>query len=432
MQASYKRDLNHNYLILTGDESIDTESYQVRLLMAAAPSGFLRCTMQTADNRIQFYYDITALYTLADLYEHKKLNKEDIQLLFGEILKVLEEMEGYLLNCGHLILKPEYIYLDLNKQSVKFCFFPVQEKDVTHMFREITEYMLPKIDHTDQQAVMLGYSIYRRVMEDSLYIEQIKGELYREYEEASGSKRIPDNEEVKAEASELFERPEEYLFEEEAESTKYPVVPTLGIVISGLVFFGYFYFINQSQYSWELYTAVAGALIILCAIPYAVYKIQKARFGKHPIAAAEKTGQDQEADREERIEAEFWEQGGFTADQPNQEINDETVMLAPSPADKLPCLMGVYPAILQPIIINSDVFILGKLESAADVVLPSPAVSRIHAKIVKEDGYCLYDLNSRNGTRVNHKMLQGNESYKLKDGDEIIFGDLTYCFRLNV
>ena len=28
MRTEYKRDMNHNYLILTGDERIDTDSYQ--------------------------------------------------------------------------------------------------------------------------------------------------------------------------------------------------------------------------------------------------------------------------------------------------------------------------------------------------------------------------------------------------------------------
>lgn len=32
MRAEYKRDMNHNFLILYEDEEIDTSSYQVRML----------------------------------------------------------------------------------------------------------------------------------------------------------------------------------------------------------------------------------------------------------------------------------------------------------------------------------------------------------------------------------------------------------------
>ena len=30
MRTEYKRDMNHNYLILTGDERIDTDSYHFK------------------------------------------------------------------------------------------------------------------------------------------------------------------------------------------------------------------------------------------------------------------------------------------------------------------------------------------------------------------------------------------------------------------
>ena len=42
MRTEYKRDMNHNYLILTGDERIDTDSYQVRMIVANAVPDLLR------------------------------------------------------------------------------------------------------------------------------------------------------------------------------------------------------------------------------------------------------------------------------------------------------------------------------------------------------------------------------------------------------
>lgn len=33
MKTEYKRDMNHNYLILYGEEEINTDSYQVRMLV---------------------------------------------------------------------------------------------------------------------------------------------------------------------------------------------------------------------------------------------------------------------------------------------------------------------------------------------------------------------------------------------------------------
>ena len=49
MFAEYKRDVSHNYLILHGDETINTTSYQVRILTGNTMSSILKCRMQGLD-----------------------------------------------------------------------------------------------------------------------------------------------------------------------------------------------------------------------------------------------------------------------------------------------------------------------------------------------------------------------------------------------
>ena len=60
MFAEYKRDVSHNYLILHGDETINTTSYQVRILTGNTMSSILKCRMQGLDGTWLFYYDITS------------------------------------------------------------------------------------------------------------------------------------------------------------------------------------------------------------------------------------------------------------------------------------------------------------------------------------------------------------------------------------
>ena len=56
---------------------------------------------------------------------------------------------------------------------------PGYDKDIKEQFQLLTEYILPKIDHEDSEAVILGYGVYRRTMENSFHLEHIKEELYR-------------------------------------------------------------------------------------------------------------------------------------------------------------------------------------------------------------------------------------------------------------
>lgn len=433
MQVSYKRDLNHNFLILSKEEAVNTESYQIRMLVANPPRGFLKCMMQTIDNQVFFYYEITAKQTLANMYEHKKMKREDIQLLFGELIKTIEGMQSHLLHAGCLLLNPEYIYVDSEKQRAFFCFFPVQETEVTVLFRELSEYLLPKIDHTDQEAVILGYSIYRRAMEETVYLDQIKEELYQEVVTPVSEAREQLWEEDLFLETTATEEALLQTFLQEEKAAVHPAVSTIIITISGILLFGYFYFINNSVFSWHVYVGAAVALLSIAGISAAVYLVKMRKRAKikntsETIRQGEekKSRNEHEKEPETKLEKEVEHQSSTNLDQIHE---GETMVLVDSDTKVMPCLVGVHPQILQPIMIKGEVLVLGKLEQAVDVVLPSPAVSRLHAKIVKENGYYLYDLNSRNGTFINHHLLANNEKHELQDGDEVTFGDLTYCFK---
>lgn len=433
MQAAYRRDINHNYLILSEEGEVEKDSYQIRILVSNPPQGLLRCRLQTVDNQVQFYYDITSRQSMTSIYEHSKIKREELSLLFGDLIRVVEEMEAYLLETDHLLLHPEYIFLDSERQNVYFCFFLMHSQDTGSMFREIAEYLLPKIDHTDQAAVILGYSIYRRTMEDAVYIEQIKGELYQEAPKPSFEPELFSQEEEEEMGSAQDEVLQMFSETEEEKEMLHPVVHTIGIAAAGLVFLGYIYFLNNSIYSWKVYAIVTAIIVAAAVVPLVIYQIQKRRSSKAEREPEQKSPDileepaldiDVERQKDDEDFMRIKEESEKGAD-------GETMILAPTKQKRYPCLTGVYPSILEPVLINKNILILGKLDSVSDVVLPSPAVSRIHAKIVKEDDYILYDLNSRNGTFLNHQIINSNERYELKDGDEITFGDLTYCFRSN-
>jgi pSer/pThr/pTyr-binding forkhead associated (FHA) protein len=53
----------------------------------------------------------------------------------------------------------------------------------------------------------------------------------------------------------------------------------------------------------------------------------------------------------------------------------------------------------------------------------------MHALIRKKDNaFFLQDLNSTNGTYLNHELLNVQELRQLHDGDEILFANVPYRF----
>lgn len=64
----------------------------------------------------------------------------------------------------------------------------------------------------------------------------------------------------------------------------------------------------------------------------------------------------------------------------------------------------------------------------ADVILDDPEVSATHFQIQKvDDAYLIFDMNSSNGTYVNHQKIVKS---KLSDGDQITAGKSTFQFKL--
>ena len=90
----------------------------------------------------------------------------------------------------------------------------------------------------------------------------------------------------------------------------------------------------------------------------------------------------------------------------------ETVVLSAGTVSGPASLVSKEPGELATIYLNEDLTVIGKLETACDAVISLPTVSRIHAKIrKKEDAYYLTDMNSRNGTAVNGRLLLPDEEY---------------------
>lgn len=74
----------------------------------------------------------------------------------------------------------------------------------------------------------------------------------------------------------------------------------------------------------------------------------------------------------------------------------------------------------DPITIDRDVTVVGRVANCCDLVLERKSVSKMHCIIVRTDGLLFVrDLSSTNGTRVNgQKIVRG----ALLPGDQLSFG----------
>lgn len=456
MRAEYKRDMNHNYLILYGEDEINTDSYQVRMLVGNVIPSLLKCRIQGMDGRFLVYFDITSKQALSVLYEEKKMGVEDLRLIFGGFVKAMEDAAEYLMNPGQFIISPEYIYTDIEKQEIYFCMMPGYEKDIKEQFQFLTEYILPKIDHQDQDAVILGYGVYKRAMEDSFHLEHIKEELYKTQGQQGTTTTKAEQMKTESEQrqeSEDFNPEEEGFWENEeinqefvrdGEKSKRLSLPQkIGIIVLVAILLCGIAAITLMGYLPYLETGtILGIIIVLVACVMLFVYVSKIK--KKPGALRQ--GREEERDNPKGIT------GKVPTDQTDQSQNTiksvvkstnkpvvkssqlhadygETVVLSAGAVSGPASLVSKEPGELATIYINEDLTVIGKLETACDAVISLPTVSRIHAKIrKKEDAYYLTDMNSRNGTAVNGRLLLPDEEYRLEPEDEVDFAQARYIF----
>src|SRR3954471_13495121 len=77
-------------------------------------------------------------------------------------------------------------------------------------------------------------------------------------------------------------------------------------------------------------------------------------------------------------------------------------------------------------LLKAERHVVGRDASAADLTLKAPAVSRVHAEVVRDGRhFVVRDLGSRNGVIVNGRKVQ---SSALEPLDEVRIGDAIFKF----
>ncbi|WP_207724633.1 DUF6382 domain-containing protein [Blautia difficilis] len=443
--------MNHNYLILYGEKDINTDSYQVRMLVGNIIPSLLKCRIQGVDGKFMMYFDITSKQAVSTLYEEKKLGNEDLRLIFGGFVRVMEEAAEYLINPAQLVLKPQYIFADCEKKELFFCLMPGYDKDIKEQFQLLTEYILPKIDHEDSEAVILGYGVYRRTMENSFHLEHIKEELYRKQNNKEEIKTETEKDSREISVQETGEESlmqssgmsENFWREEKTEKTdshklfgkKVAVFVLILLALAGVTMAISGGYLPHQDISVLLGVVLAG----MGGIMLAVLIIRKAKdVYKQPQRESREKPQLSEKFVRPPVN-EILQEGSDDSiktmmekkslHREREEDFGETVVLSAGVVSGPASLVSREPGELAPIYLQEELTVIGKLENACDAVIDLPTVSRIHAKIRKrEEEYYLSDMNSRNGTIVNGRLLLPEEEYRLQEEDEVDFAQARYIF----
>ncbi len=172
MKVAYIKNLSGSFMILK-DAEYEYENYELLMLLNNHIPGCLETQIIIGDGKVEYWYDITGMTALDTLLGTQNLRSEQMRKIVGDLFDMNLKLEEYLLDGNNICYLPEFIYLERVSGKYKFCYLPGSGALGTMRFQNLMEHLLTKIDHTDQEAVRIGYDLYEKSTQDCCSAEEL-------------------------------------------------------------------------------------------------------------------------------------------------------------------------------------------------------------------------------------------------------------------
>ena len=525
MKTEFKREMNRNYMVLHPEKEIGG-SYALRMLSENRINGLLPFQEKRIDGETFLYFNITSRQSLARMMEYRSFKAKEIRQITSDLIVTMTALERFLMDGDQLCLEPDMTYVDPDDLKANFCLLPGSESRFEESFRKLARYILDHVDHTDGDAVVLAFALFRAGEKENLGIRDLEkclragerdgkednfGEntgreklyeterkMVREYgtgaagellryqgEKQNGSEGKHGSSESKK--TDLSGEAEELAEEKGLKHGRNVLSALLAVLMAAVPAAVYFIGGIDQILKWKWGILAAEGVLMAGVIFFCVGKDEeetretgedwevefreeedRERGGipdgtEYRRSIAEMWGDAEDSDKSLRKYSEIrdkedtrekknilenyikekWEflgkqengNGVYTdADNVRTDIRQrethemQTVLLTGR---------QIYPATRrlvpenggEDVVVRYFPFIIGKNREISDFCLNLPQISRIHAKIEEDgDGYRITDLNSTNGTSVNGRFLETNESVHIEPGEMLSFADQRYRF----
>jgi len=407
MRTEYVRNLHSNYVRLALEEKPEEKRYQYCILSRGGIKGLLPASLRYLDGDAYLYYDITSKQSLVQLHQKENVSREWFLDFLASLKRLKRELERFLLQVDNVIWDPQHVFQDLENNVFSFLYVPYYQGE--NQFLRLLSFLVEKIDYEDSELVECIYKMYEQLekngvtyLQEQIYKDAEVLEKKRDPKEARKTEqgRVAEQGRM-AERGELSRGQEETLAPKDGarRSMTYDVKEESMSGTSG----------NLNDLEDPAPKRIFG-----------LFENKRARKAKEP----------------ERKE-EYYEIAGQALSNyhvaESTEYDEEygkTAYIRQHPEKK----EGVHRLFYLDGRKASDLtvpnLLIGKYKDKVDLYLPDDSVSRMHARILKDqEEYFLEDANSTNGTFQNKTRLEPYERKRLEPGDELRFGNVSLVFR---
>lgn len=429
LEVKYYKDYRHNYLILKDNGCLSENVYQRKMVTENKIKGLLCSQERYINGEILLYYEITSRQSLLSIYDGRTIGMEQLRKFFYQLKLVNDLLQKFLLDAGCLLLKPEYIFQDIETGEYSFLYYPDPEEGA---FSQLLDFFMDRVDNEDSDAVETVYKIADLVSREQFVLDEVL--KWFQDDVAAGDKKREEEKlyagEEKEEGIFLNDEKEEEEFEsldpakgERGKRDKAKIlkklIPIWGVSLLGAGLLLYTKVSYELSYQEETFLIIGLAALGVLIVGTALWFIYFCNI--------------QKTDREQGI-TEKGEGGRYISTDENEILlpesearntvyipwaeNCENKLYSMDRKNKCHIDLGKLP------------LTVGKLAGAVDMVLDEKSISRMHAKFSRTgSNVYITDLNSTNGTFRNGMRLTPNASELIEPGDEIRLGKLKFIYR---
>lgn len=432
MKITYRREMKHNYMIIE-PEKAGYDSYEMYMMAANGIEGLLKFHIKQVDNRKSYYYEITSKQPLNRVLEYHSLGEEELKKLIAGIGQILGRLEVYLLQERHILLEPEYIYIEPERFSVFLCLVPGRNGIFPEEMTGLLRYLLGKVNHQDKECVVMAYGLYQESLKENYGIKDLLEIISKNSVHENGNEEKITQAEKDDEIDEDHDFVPSFSEKKEIVQKESMNLYHLGkgmltsiAVISGVTAVLWLCFGSSGIRKFWYAAAAAGMVCMIGSFISLGRKSGPQKEGGH------KEGGNWHQQEEGHDWQMIFEEGAKekVAETKEEEIV-QTVLLTDTTSDQDIRYLRAAGSEMEDIAISYVPYLIGKQEGLVDYVLDKETISRIHVRIDREGGeYRISDLNSTNGTSVNGRLLETNETVALKAGDEVFIANYAFIFTI--
>lgn len=175
MKTEYKRDMQHNYLVIY-DQKQDRPSdstFQEKMLVYNKLEGLLPFHVQQLNGEQMIYYEINGYQPLSEICAKIPPKVDQLSMLVKGLLTALRQAPEYLLKEDDFLIMADQIFIGLPNYDVHICYYSGYQHLIKVQLAEFFESFMGCVDYEDREAVYLVYSLYMKSKETNCTIDDL-------------------------------------------------------------------------------------------------------------------------------------------------------------------------------------------------------------------------------------------------------------------